>query len=164
MYTPIVQEAVAIHLPEWFDWRIYWALLYRESKFNPKAKSPVGARGIAQFMPNTWDEYTRKLGMPNADIEDPVASIMVGAYYLDYLIDEWSRPRPQIDRICLAMASYNAGLGNILSAQRAAGDPALYHEIVAALPEITGIHSRETINYVQRILATYGNHVCTGKA
>ena len=63
----------------------------------------------------------------------------------------WSSPRPAYDRHLLAMASYNAGFGNLLKAQRACGGGVLYAEIIACLPQITGHHSNETITYVQRI-------------
>ena len=63
----------------------------------------------------------------------------------------WSAPRPWQDRHKLALASYNAGFGNLLAAQRACGWPNLYEQIVACLPEITGRYARETLDYAPRI-------------
>ena len=68
---------------------------------------------------------------------------------------QWSAMRPEWDRHSLALARYNAGLGHLLSAQRACGGPSLYPEIIACLPAITGRHSRETITYVDRIWEWY---------
>src|SRR5690606_35664439 len=53
-------ETYAKHfsLPEGFFARLIW----QESRFDPRAISPVGAQGIAQFMPGT--ARLRKLGDP----------------------------------------------------------------------------------------------------
>lgn len=78
-------------------------------------------------------------------------AIEAGAYYMAKLRRQWSAPRPQTDRHKLAAASYNAGLGHLLSAQKACGGPNLYNDIIRCLPRVTGRHSEETITYVQRI-------------
>lgn len=134
------------------DWRLWKAQIYQESRLDPDATSPVGASGLAQIMPQTWAEWHERAGLYGANIKDPEANLITGATYLKWLWSEWSAPRPPIDRHCLAIASYNAGLGHILQAQRLAHGAALYRDIIPLLPEVTGMHSLETINYVRKIL------------
>lgn len=133
----------------WKEWK---AQLYQESRLDPEAVSPVGARGLAQFMPATWDDVTRQIGLGGADRRDARAAITAGAYYMAQLRHAWRSPRPEDDRQRLAQASYNAGTGSLIRAQARCGNPALYAEIVACLPDITGPQfSHETLTYVVRI-------------
>ncbi len=135
--------------PEWQWWK---AQLYQESRLDPCAVSPVGATGLAQFMPATWADMQRQLALP-ATVPASHASYAIdaGAYYMATLKRRWSAPRPAMDRHYLAQASYNAGFGNLVKAQRLCGGAALYGEIVTCLPQVTGRHSLETITYVRRI-------------
>jgi membrane-bound lytic murein transglycosylase F len=159
-YDGMIKEAAKRHLPEGYDWRLYKAQLFKESTLNPMAVSPVGARGIAQFMPLTWLDEKGQAGYQASDITDPEASIFTGASYMADLIKKWHWPRPKIDRYCLAMASYNAGFGNILKAQNKSGGGSLYSEIIIGLPEVTGAsNSTETIQYVRRILSYYSQQI-----
>lgn len=134
--------------PDWLWWR---AQLYQESRLDPTAESPVGARGLAQFMPGTWGDVTRAMGWGLASRDDACLSAEAGAFYMARLQRSWSTPRPQMERHRLAQASYNAGLGNILGAQRACGGARDWGEIAPCLPGITGRHARETLDYVDRI-------------
>lgn len=134
--------------PEWLWWK---AQLYQESRFDPDAASPVGATGLAQFMPATWAEMQRRLNIPGVPANHARHAIDAGAYYMASLQRQWSSPRPAMDRHFLAAASYNAGLGNLLRAQKACGGAVLYESIAACLPEITGRHSAETLGYIRQI-------------
>lgn len=87
-------------------------------------------------------------------------SIRAGAYYMARLARGWSSKRPVLDRWDLARASYNAGFGNLLKAQKAAGGAVLYADIIRALPQVTGHHSRETTTYVELIHKWYRRMLC----
>ncbi|MEM9148701.1 MAG: lytic transglycosylase domain-containing protein, partial [Pseudomonadota bacterium] len=78
-------------LPEFFA-----RLIYKESRFDAKALSPVGAQGIAQFMPAT----AKARGL--ADPWDPEQAIPASASYLADL-------RLQFGNWGLAAAAYNGG-------------------------------------------------------
>ncbi len=150
-YDRDIRKAVAAWWPDYPHWFVWKAQLFQESRLDPDAVSPVGARGLAQFMPGTWDQVRRELRLGSAASPHHDIAIEAGAYYMARLRKGWSSPRPQEDRQQLAQASYNAGMGNLLKAQRACGGPNLYAEIIACLPDITGRHSTETITYVDRI-------------
>jgi len=141
------------------DWRIYKAQLCAESRLDPEAESGVGAQGVAQFMPATWERMSRAIGKAGASPHQVGPAIRAGALYLRRLRDQWAAPRPQADRTSLALASYNAGLGNLLAAQREAGGVNLYAPIIGALPAITGHHAAETRGYVKRIWRFYAKEV-----
>lgn len=150
-YDDQIQQSVRKywgHFPQWQFWK---AQLYQESLFDPLAVSPVGAAGLAQFMPATWDQIARELGLGSVSPHDSRYAITAGAYYMAKLSRSWKSERSDLDRQRLAMASYNAGMGNLLKAQRACGGHNDYPRIIACLPEITGHHSKETITYVERI-------------
>lgn len=100
-----------------FDWKWFKAQGRAESNLNPAAVSPVGARGVMQIMPGTWAEICRKQRIV-ADITEARWNIAAGIFYDWYLWSQWRSKRPEIDRLALMFASYNAGLGTILKAQR----------------------------------------------
>jgi len=85
-------SAAAHALPPDFFARLIW----RESRFDVRAVSPVGAQGIAQFMPRTADER----GLENP--WDPAQAIPASADYLAAL-------RGDFGNLGLAAAAYNAG-------------------------------------------------------
>lgn len=136
-YDSRIQSAVKAYwpdLPAWTDWK---AQLYQESRLDPAAVSPVGAGGLAQFMPGTWADITRQLRLgavsPHADI-----AIDAGAYYMAKLRQVWRNNRPPTDRQPLAQASYNAGAGNIIKAQAYCGGARLWEGIAPCLGQVTG--------------------------
>ena len=157
-YDELIKLATTKYLPD-YDWRLLKAQFFAESGLNPLAVSPVGAKGIAQFMPATWKEWLKKAGFPGHDETHPEASIFTGACYMAWLVGQWSTPRPAIDRYLLAAASYNSGLGDILKAQKVAGMAVSYRLIIAALPEVEPLHAQEPIKYCKRILQLWAGEI-----
>lgn len=154
-YDRHFKASASLYLPG-VNWKLLKAQCYQESLLKFDAISPVGAQGLCQFMPATWKEVAGQLKYSKTDSAfNPVLSIKAAGYYMARLRRGWSAPRPNEDRHNLAMASYNAGFGSLLAAQRLCGNPALYDDVIKCLPNVTGRHSEETIVYVNRIRGFY---------
>lgn len=150
-YDPCIRQAVAEWWPAGPDWLWWRAQLYQESRLEPDAVSPAGATGLAQFMPATWSDIAPALGYGTLPPTAACPAARAGAYYMARLHRFWSSPRPHMERHRLAQASYNAGAGSILAAQRRCNGARDWHEIRECLPAVTGRHARETLTYVERI-------------
>jgi len=84
------------------------AQLYQESGFDPRAKSPAKAYGMAQFLEGTWATYgTDGNGDGRRDIWDPSDAIASAATYDCALARDVSRVPG--DRQANMLAAYNAG-------------------------------------------------------
>ncbi len=110
-FDPIVKQNAK---PFNFDWRLIVAQMYQESRFNPRAKSHAGARGLMQVLPRTAEE----LGYSN--LNDPEESIAAGIEYLDWTRDRFDDDLPVEERLYFALAAYNAGYGHVKDAQKLA--------------------------------------------
>ncbi len=144
-------KSAAVFLPKNTDWRLLKAQCYQESRLKPFAKSPVGASGLCQFMPNTWKDLNKKYPELN-NIWLPEQSILAAAIYMNQLSRVWKAPRPELDRYKLCLASYNAGAGHLIKAQKLANNSNLYDPVINQLPKVTGKHSKETSTYVHNIV------------
>ncbi|MGY4966770.1 C40 family peptidase [Streptomyces sp. 900105245] len=88
------------------------ALLTQESGFNPKARSPVGAQGIAQFMPSTWETHgVDGNGDGKRDVWDPEDAIPAAAGYLCGIAKDIDDVPG--DKQSNMLAAYNAGSGAV---------------------------------------------------
>ena len=163
-YDAQIKDAIKTYLPE-TGWRLLKAQLTQESHLNPAATSPAGAQGIAQFMPKTWQDMQKELSIPQEITPyDESYAIPAAAYYMQKLCKSWSAPREEADRYILALASYNAGFGNILKAQALANNAPEYYPIISKLEHITGLsNSLETKHYVINILKIFSEYLTKGR-
>lgn len=106
------------------------AMTIIESALNPRAVSPVGAKGMWQFMYNTAKMYGLHIDSFVDERMDPVKSAEAAAQYLEdayEIFGDWN----------LAIASYNCGAGNVLKAIRRAGGKRGFWDIWPYLPRET---------------------------
>lgn len=94
-----------------FDWQLITSQMYQESRFNPDAKSWVGAQGLMQVMPRTGKE----LGFNN--LKKPENGIQAGIKYLSWLMQRFEPDLDVAERTWFALASYNAGVGHVRDAR-----------------------------------------------
>ncbi len=95
-YLEVAKAAARKHgIPE----DLFLRLVQQESGWNPGAKSPKGASGLAQLMPGT----AKIMGV---DIDDPAQNLDGGARYLRLMYDKFGTWK-------LALAAYNAGPGAV---------------------------------------------------
>jgi soluble lytic murein transglycosylase len=128
-------------------WTLAHAITRQESSFDRAAISSAGARGMMQLMPGTAREVAGKLGLPYqfaSLTSDPSYNMMLGTSYLSTLLDQWG------GNATLAVASYNAGTGNVRRWINENGDPRVPGTDVVRW--IEAIPFSETRNYVQRVL------------
>ncbi|ENM3933822.1 murein transglycosylase [Vibrio cholerae] len=119
------------------------SLARQESAMNADARSPVGARGIMQIMPDTA-RYTAKkyrLNYSNPDELFQVGkNIEIGSRYLSSLLDRYNQNR------ILAFAAYNAGPSRVDTWLRRSQGQLDVYAFIEAIP------FAETRGYVQNIL------------
>ena len=89
------------------DPNLIHAVIWVESRHQPRAKSPAGARGLMQLMPATANAMARELGRPIARVYDPEFNVEAGSLYLSRLLEKYEGDET------LALAAYNAGPGNV---------------------------------------------------
>jgi hypothetical protein len=102
---------------------------------------------MMQLMPGTAREVAGKMGLgydAGRLLRDPDYNIQMGSHYFAQLMNSWGGNAP------LAVASYNAGAGNVRKWIREYGDPRMPGgDIVAWIEQIP---FSETRGYVQRVL------------
>ncbi len=136
-----------------YDWKVFKAQSIAESGLSPEAISNVGARGLMQLMPTTFEEI--KSSNPDFEsIDSPEWNIAAGIYYDRTLYKAWKEINEN-ERLDFTFGSYNAGRGTIMKAQSKAKDKLLDHtawpNIVLVAPEVPFWRHDETIGYVEKI-------------
>jgi soluble lytic murein transglycosylase-like protein len=142
-----------------YDWRIFKAQAMAESEMNPNARSWVGARGLMQLMPSTYAAIQSRSGF--GSIDDPEFNIAAGILHNRGLWRRWERDSIHTDRREFMFASYNAGEGTILNAQRACMarklDRRVWSSVETVAPEVPRWRYRETLGYVRKIRSRIEN-------
>lgn len=120
------------------------ALARNESHFNHTARSPVGATGVMQIMPQTAESI--RAGT-SARLYEPGLNVTLGDRYIDML----TRTEGIGSNLLFIIGSYNCGPGRMLDLFKASKDqngedPLLF---VETLP------IKETRDYIQKVMATY---------
>jgi soluble lytic murein transglycosylase len=120
------------------------AFVREESSFFPAARSPVGARGLMQLMPETARPLALRRGLAFGDgdlLDDPAPNLQLGSAFLARLLAEFPDPR-------LAAAAYNAGPARVREwwAGRKSDDVDLFVE---------QIPFDETRRFVKRVMVSW---------
>lgn len=162
------------------DWRFVLAVMKVESKFIHDVESPKGASGLMQIMPVTSVEVAKNLGIE--DMAHPMNNIRGGVYYFSKLYSLFDGAEDS-DRLKLALAAYNAGIGRVYDAQMVAAylhdNPRKWESVRTALPLLSKryytLHkniwdegrpkiagwfgsSKETLTYVDRVMEWYESY------
>ncbi len=103
-YTQFVEEeAQKNNLDKYF----VYAVIKCESGYDTNAESPVGAVGLMQIMPDTFDWITQKVGGTDdfTQATDPKTNISYGCWFYGWLMERYGDEKT-------AIAAYHAGMGN----------------------------------------------------
>lgn len=93
------------------DWRLLAAVGFQESHWRGNAVSPTGVRGLMMLTQRT----ARELGVNRLD---PLESIEGGSRYLRHLYDRIPERIQGSDRLYMALAAYNVGMGHLEDARK----------------------------------------------
>jgi tetratricopeptide (TPR) repeat protein len=116
------------------------AIMREESRFNKRATSYMGARGLMQLMPATARWITGR-NMTNRDLYDPSTNIHAGIRYLEYLFSRFNN----LEEV---LAAYNGGPANV-KRWRTSNPGVGVERFVEEIPYL------ETRNYVKKVYASY---------
>lgn len=120
------------------------AIARNESHFNHVARSPVGAVGVMQIMPQTAESMQAGA---SKTLYDPTQNVTLGDRYIDML----TRTAGIGDNLLFIIGSYNCGPKRMLSLfestkKQNGNDPLLFIETLPI---------KETRDYMQKVMATY---------
>lgn len=139
--TPVLEPKSGFTI----DKALVYAIVNQESRFNPEARSPAGATGLMQLMPEAAARAAGddKLKLDQSPLLDPAFNLRVGQDYVTWLME-----RGVGYDLLRTVAAYNGGPGTLLrTAQQVGEDDSLL--IIESLP------AQETRNYVEKVVAGY---------
>ncbi len=135
-----IQEASSLNN---IDPYLIISVMREESRFDEEARSIAGALGLMQLMPQTATRLTREMNLykNNPNLYNPKINIMIGAYYLKNLLNEFNS-------VPAAVAAYNAG-EHVVREWLKNGNYKSADEFIEDIPY------DETRNYVKKVIVSY---------
>jgi soluble lytic murein transglycosylase len=121
------------------------ALIRQESRFEPEIRSQAGAVGLMQMMPSTGAWAAKHVDLNDYALDNPDHNIKLGTWFLDQV------HRSYDNNSLLAIASYNAGQGNMAKWLKT-------HERMDPDEFVEAIPFPETKNYVKQVFGNYWNY------
>ena len=156
-YDPVFKKYTKRYLGPNVDWRYFKAQGFAESGLSATATSRVGARGVMQLMPSTYQLIASR--RPEfGPIDQPEWNIAAGIMHDRYLWTLWTKDVSDDERHHFMFASYNAGEGTInraMAAARTNGGSPVWSSVEVIAPTMQRWRYRETLGYVRRIDSAY---------
>jgi membrane-bound lytic murein transglycosylase MltF len=145
-----------------FDYLLLAAQGYQESQLDQSKRSPVGALGIMQLMPDTGK------AMKVGDIRQAEANVHAGAKYMDHLLETYF-PDADLDdtnRTLFAFAAYNAGPGRLAKLRKLAAEQGYdpnkwFNNVEWVVADKVG---QEPVTYVRNIYKYYVSYTLAVEA
>lgn len=141
------EELIASSKQNGLDPALVASLIRQESNFNPRATSPVGARGLMQLMPPVGRTLAKSKGIPgytDESLYDPVVNIRLGTTHLSSLF----RRTSNLEQV---LAAYNAGQSRVARwlQKKGSDDPEVFAE------RIPFVETRDYVRSIVRNRAFY---------
>lgn len=126
-----------------------YAVIECESGFDPEAVSYVGATGLMQIMPDTFQWISKRLGERRdySEATVPEISVRYGCHLYGYLMNKYNNEET-------ALAAYHAGTGNVdkwLEDERYSADGESLHTIPFSSTEKYVIKVMKTKNIYEKL-------------
>ena len=145
---PQANFPVLVYDPPYVEKGLMMAIVRQESQLNRYAKSSVGAAGMMQLMPATAQSVAGMVGVPYSyeRLFEKEYNMQLGSYYLGKRVKDFN------GSYIMAIASYNAGIGNVKQWVNRFGDPRTMRSLEEVVDWMEKIPFGETRNYVQRVM------------
>jgi soluble lytic murein transglycosylase-like protein len=153
-YRPLIARETAFRFGVDGPVPVVAAQIMQESKFNPMARSQVGAVGLMQFMPATA-EWAGQVGIAGpVQPLNPQWSIRAGVWYDRWLYDR-VKADSECDRWAYVLSGYNGGLGYVYKRQKLSAAPGDWTATGQINPGIHPANQRENQSYPHQILGRW---------
>lgn len=107
-------------LPDYIGEEVIREMIYAESRWRPNAVSSVGATGLMQIMPRTWEDIEKEKSFEDY-ANSPETNLEVGMRYISWMDNYFSLKRPRLwesledsDKQKFILAGYNGGPGRLV--------------------------------------------------